>query len=124
MAGTKGNKNSEVWTKEKAAQLFDDALTIAKNGAISLIDIANELDVYDDVFEYLAQKFVVFRPIKNNILKQIANNVYKGAMEGKYKEASAIFKLKTNFKWNENVDDENTTQNIRIEIIKPKKPKK
>lgn len=111
MAAPKGNKYNEKWTIKASQELFDKALELAKGGAITLTDIANELDVYTDVFEYICNKHEDFRPVKKRILSQIENNTYKGALNGDYIPSVAIFGLKNNHGWK---DKQEITQDINV----------
>ncbi len=114
MAAKKGNKYNERWTIEASTELFDKALTLAKDGAITLTDIANELDVYTDVFEYICNKHKDFSPIKKRILSQIENNTYKGALNGDYIPSVAIFGLKNNHGWKDKTEVEQTVHQTNV----------
>jgi len=120
MAAPKGNKYTEKWNEQKAKELFDKALVLAKNGATSLVRIAIELNTYDDVFDYLADKFEVFRPVKNMLLKIIANNLFERGLNNEVNTGMAIFGLKANHGWEDKqtVKHEGITEQPKINIKK------
>ena len=120
MAAPKGNKYTEKWTEQKAKELFDKALVLAKNGATSLIDIANELNVYSYVFDYLVSKFKVFEYIKKEILNNIANNLAKLGLTKEVDTGMAIFLLKARhgYEDKQTVKHEGITEQPKINIKK------
>ena len=119
-----GNKASEKWTLSEVTILFDKAMDLSKN-AITLTDIANELDLYPNVFDYLVEKYPDFISYKKTILKQIENNTYKGALNGDYTPSIAIFGLKNNHGWKDKSEVEQTVHQTNIiSLGKGKKPNK
>jgi hypothetical protein len=125
MAAPKGNKNGEIWTKEKAKLLLENALDVAKRGDhYTFVSLANELNIYTHLFDYLAQRFIEFSNIKKEIDNQLKENLFSAGLNEEKNVTMAIFGLKAWHRMTDKEqDDENTTQNIRIEIIKPKKGK-
>lgn len=127
MAGVKGNKKHanktsfpnqvkyEKWTEKECQVLFDKALELS-NTAITLQDIINELGLYSHIFVYLLEKFPKFTSIKKSILENIANNTYKGALNGDYNATMAIFGLKNNHKWSDKHDDNDKDNSVTINI--------
>lgn len=104
-----GNTVAEKWTFEQSEEFFNNAYELSKK-EISLTDISNILNLYPNIFTYLVEKYPVFITIKENICKQIENNIVKGAMKGDYNPTITIFNLKNNHNWKDKteIDQKNT----------------
>lgn len=105
----KGNKAAEIWTEQAAIELFEKAMKIAKEGETTYTGIARELDVYTTSLHYLPEKFPDLLPVKKEILKILADNLFKAGCQGDYVPAMAIFGLKNNHKWTDKQEIEHTT---------------
>jgi len=108
-----GNKAAEKWTLSETTILFDKAIDLSKK-AITLTDIAIELDLYPNIFDYLVEKFPEFISKKKEILKLIENNTYKGALNGDFVPSVAIFGLKNNHGWKDRTETDITTNGKEI----------
>ena len=108
-----GNKAAEKWTLSETTILFDKAIDLSKK-AITLTDIAIELDLYPNIFDYLVEKFPEFISKKKEILKHIENNTYKGALNGDFVPSVAIFGLKNNHGWKDRTETDITTNGKEI----------
>lgn len=123
MAAPKGNKYNERWTIEASEEVFNKALELARGGAVTLTDIAIELDLYPNVFDYICEKHKVFISKKNILLRYIENNTYKGALNGEYVPSVAIFGLKNNHGWKDKTEVEQTVHQTNvIRLGKGQKP--
>lgn len=119
MPAPKGNKHNEVWTLKKSKDLYDKALIMAQEGALTLTSIAKELGVYTHVFDYILEKHknssVDFTSIKKEILKCIEDTTYTGALQGSYVPSVAIFALKNNHGWSDKQEIDHTTKGESIQ---------
>jgi hypothetical protein len=104
-----GNKEAEKWTKDIAESFLLQALELSKT-EITLTNIANTLDTYPDVFEFIVNKFPDFRTIKSRIEKHIENNTYQKALHSEINATVAIFGLKNNHGWKDKTEVEQTTK--------------
>lgn len=98
MAAPKENTNAEKWTLEEAEKFCNSVLAyIEKNKKCrSLSEACTELGQYEDLINYLSNKFdVVFRPIKRakDIVK---NRLVNQGLDGDANSTMAIFILKNN----------------------------
>jgi len=98
MAAPKENTNAEKWTIEEAEKFCNSVLAyIEKNKKCrSLSEACTELGQYEDLINYLSNKFdVVFRPIKRakDIVK---NRLVSQGLDGDANPTMAIFILKNN----------------------------
>ena len=98
------NKAAEKWTKTETELFFNKAYESSKT-AITLTDISNSFDLYTSVFDYLVKKYPVFESLKKEILKNIENNTYKGALNNRYNSTIAIFGLKNNHNWSDKKEE-------------------
>ena len=94
-----GNNNAEIWTKETTKVFFDKILEyVQKNKKCrSLSEAAVECGEYEDIIQYLQNKFssVDFRSIK--IAKDIVKNrLANQGLDGEANPTMAIFLLKNN----------------------------
>lgn len=104
-----GNKNAEKWTLSEAQALFDKALIMSKNDEYDFIgEIARDLDVSRDVFEYLAAKFPELEGTNRKLHCNIEASCFTHAKKGKIKEATAIVNLKSNYGWTDRQQIANT----------------
>ena len=98
MAGTINNKNAEKWTEEKAVELAELALTKVGPKCFFLAHIADECDVYKDLFLYLMKKFndnpIVFRSLKK-MYNKAESEIWKQSSEGTIDKTIGIFALKS-----------------------------
>jgi hypothetical protein len=106
MAAPLGNLNAEQWTLEIAEKLFNKAIELSKTSEYDFIgEIARDLDVYRDLFTYLAEKFEPLRKKHKIILSNLEANCFSHAKKGQIKEATAIVNLKSNYQWTDRVDN-------------------
>lgn len=109
-----GDKAAETWTLEVAESFMLQALELSKND-ITLTNIANKLDVYTHVFDYVCEKYPNFTSIKKQIMKNLENNIFTGAIsKDGYTPSVAIFGLKHNYGWRESSNIDVTTNGESI----------
>jgi len=98
MAGTINNKNAEKWTEEKAVELAELALSKVGPKCFFIAQIAEECNVYRDLFTYLMRKFndneIVFRSLKRMYNKAEAE-IWKQSADGRIDKTIGIFALKS-----------------------------
>lgn len=100
MGAPDGNKNAEIWTIEKATELFDTALEMSKKAEYDFIgEIARDLDVSRNIFEYLANKYPSLKDVNDRLLSNLEANCFMHSKNGKIREATAIVNLKSNYGW-------------------------
>jgi hypothetical protein len=111
----KGNKNAEKWTEEKAIEIFNKALELAKQKEDYVIygktvkgfsfhfigEIADELDQYLELFTYLRNKFDSCMELYNRLKTRCERNCFSDSKKGIIKEATAIMNLKSNYGWSD-----------------------
>jgi len=128
-----GNQYKEHWTFEKAKELFEKALGLARQkesyskGEYSvkgysfhfLGEIASELDTYLDVFTYLIDKYNELKEPYKKLKTRLESNCFADSKKGIIKEASAIMNLKSNYGWTDRMQNDHTTQGEKIESIPP-----
>ena len=94
-----GNKNAEKWDLVKTEMFFDDILKYVQSNpkCRSLSDACVEVGEYEDLMNYLINKFpdTVFRSIKKakDIVK---NRLMNQGLDGDANPTMAIFILKNN----------------------------
>ena len=120
MAAPEGNNNAEVWTVETAEVFFNKILNHIETNlkCRSLSEAAVECGEYEDLIQYLQNKFktVDFRSIKKakDICKVRLSNQ---ALDGEANATMAIFLLKNNHGMTDRV--QNTNVNANIETDRP-----
>ena len=98
MAAPKENTNAEKWTLEEAEKFCNSVLAYIEQNkkCRSLSEACTELGQYEDLINYLSNKFdIVFRPIKRakDIVK---NRLVSQGLDGDANPTMAIFILKNN----------------------------
>ena len=94
-----GNNNAEIWTEETTKVFFDKILEYIQENkkCRSLSEAAVECGEYEDIIQYLQNKFssVDFRSIKRakDIVK---NRLANQGLDGEANPTMAIFLLKNN----------------------------
>jgi len=106
MAGApEGNKNAEKWTKLEAETLFEKALSKSTIDEYDFIgEIARDLNICRQTFDYLSRKFPSLKDVHNKILSNLEANCFSHSKKGKIKEATAIVNLKSNYGWTDRTD--------------------
>ena len=112
MAAPKKNNNAERWTLESAKMFANDVYDYVRNhdNCTSMSKACTELDEYENVIQYLENKFnVEFESIKK------AKDILKARLieQGLYNKANAtmaIFILKNNHDMSDKVDTNNKTE--------------
>jgi hypothetical protein len=109
-----GNKNAEEWTLELATDLFNEAVECSKKSEYDFIgEIARDLGIYRQLFDYLSDKFEPLKIKHKHILSNLEANCFSHAKKGEIKEATAIVNLKSNYQWTDRLD--NTTKGEKIQ---------
>lgn len=106
MSAPKNNNNAERWTLENAEFFANDVYDYVRNNddCTSMSKACTELDEYENVIQYLENKFnVEFEPIKK------AKDILKARLieQGLYNKANAtmaIFILKNNHDMSDKVE--------------------
>ena len=99
MAAPLGNNNAEIWTEETTKVFFDKILEYVQENkkCRSLSEAAVECGEYEDIIQYLQNKFsnIDFRSIKRakDIVK---NRLANQGLDGDANPTMAIFLLKNN----------------------------
>jgi hypothetical protein len=114
-----GNTAAEKWPFARAEAFFKQAL-IDSETCLTLNKVARAQGEYKYIFDYLCEKYPVFAPIKKEILANIEDSTYIGALNGDYNPATAIFGLKHNHKWTDANQTDITSggQPIKLPAIK------
>ncbi len=94
----KGNKNAEKWTVEEARKISQKALDAVNDDCYFIASIAEECEIYRELFFYLMDKFnddeAVFNTIKRMYNKCEAI-IWKKSAEGDMDKTIGIFALKS-----------------------------
>jgi len=105
MAAELENKYAEKWTQELAEEFFDSLLSdLKEDKEIAFIgELAVKHGIYRELIPYLFNKFKnnsykVFNSYKE-INSIIEARLYKGALDGTFREKSALFGLTANHDW-------------------------
>jgi hypothetical protein len=118
MAGKKGNRNAEKWTKDivldHLQQIYDDV----QNNKIVYLGIAlANLGLYNSIWTDWIAKFdtdkIVSQTIKR-IEAKIEANLLSQALTNKVNSAIAIFVLKNKYKWSDKQEIDHTTGGDKI----------
>lgn len=105
MAAPEGNNNAEVWTEEKAKELFENALAKSTENEYDFIgEIARDLGTYREVFTYLSDKFNSLKNIHKQILSNLEANCFSHSKKGTINTAVGIVNLKSNYGWTDKTD--------------------
>lgn len=99
------NTNAEVWTIEKANELFQSALEKSIEKEYDFIgEIARDLGTYRDIFKYLVDKFPELKQTHNRILSNLEANCFSHTKKGEINTAVGIVNLKSNYNWTDRAD--------------------
>lgn len=134
MAAPKGNKNAEKWTIEKAEILLLNAIKLSNqkenftvNGkqiqgySFDFIgEVARELDTYHEIITRdIPKRFPELKALTNKLIKNLETNCYSNTKKGLIREATGIVNLKSNHKWTDRIENENTNKStIKIKHLK------
>lgn len=118
MAGKKGNKNAEKWTKDIILDHLNRIFNDVEDNKIFYLGVAlANVDLYSDIWGHWQDKFkgdiVVFRAIKR-IEAKIEANLLSQAANNKINATIAIFVLKNKYKWSDKQEFDHTTQGDKI----------
>ena len=98
MAAPKGNTNAEKWTIEEARKLSKKAFDAVDDDCYFIASIAEECEIYRELFFYLMNKFndddIVFNTIKRMYNKCEAI-IWKKSANGEMDKTIGIFALKS-----------------------------
>ena len=119
----KGNKNAEKWDLETSTKLFEDAITLAREGnTIKVIDkdgdevnqkvtydfigeVARDLKVYREIFVDLKDKFPnELRGMHKELLTVLESNCFSHTKKGQIVPSIGIVNLKSNHGWTDRHD--------------------
>ena len=117
MAGKKGNKNAEKWTKEVVLNKLDELLTYSiDNNSFYLGVVLNANGLFLDVWQYWVNKFrkdeMVLRTIKK-IESVIEANLVTILVTSR-NSTGAIFVLKNKYKWSDKQEIDHTSKGESI----------
>jgi len=105
MAAELENKYAEKWTIEQTEEMFDRFFKqITQDKDIVFIgELAAKNNIYRELIPYLYNKYKsssekVFNTYKN-IHSVLEARLYKGALDGTYRERAALFGLTANHEW-------------------------
>jgi len=99
-----GNKIAEKWTLEKAQDLFKRMreYQLSADDVVFIGQICHYLNIYIELVSYLADKFkddeFVFQTYRE-ISTTCQSRLFAGALDGKFRERSALFGLTANHGW-------------------------
>ena len=99
-----GNKIAEKWTLEKAQDLFRRMreYQLSADDVVFIGQICHHLNIYIELVSYLADKFkydeFVFQTYRE-ISTTSQTRLFAGALNGKFRERSALFGLTANHGW-------------------------
>jgi len=132
MAGAPyGNRNAEKWTFKKSIQLFNDAIALTEieetyffkqnDKAIEVKgmkydfigEIAQKLGTFRDIFKHLKERFPSLERKYSCLITNLETNCYLNTKKGMIKEATGIVNLKSNHKWTDRTEN-NNSGNITI----------
>ena len=127
MAAEKGNKYNEKWTIEKAEDFCDDVLRHIKENTKcrSLSEACCELGEYDDLINYLEDKFEKSFDQVKRAKTIVKTRLMSQGLDGDANPTMAIFILKNNHGMSDRIQQEHSgeikgaPQSIQIEITKP-----
>ena len=127
----KGNKNAEIWTFEKACELYDRAIDLTNETEIYIKgsgqyttqyegykfdfigEIATELNVYRDLLaEHLPSRFPELKVRFLQLKQRLESNCYSNSKKEYINTAVGIVNLKSNHGWRDRMD--NTTDDKPI----------
>jgi hypothetical protein len=117
-----GNKNAEKWTFKKAVQLYRDAIELTKEQETYLHngnkvtgykhdfigEVARELGTFHLIFAHLVDRFPQLQRLKSELDNNIESNCYFNTKKGIIKEATGIVNLKSNWKWTDRSQIDNS----------------
>lgn len=92
----KGEKLAEVWTEEKAIELFEGIRYNAEvdDNVLCLQDAYLKCTVYGSTFHYLIEKFPFLEKYKKDIQDIVVARVNKKALEQEYNATASIWRMK------------------------------
>lgn len=118
MAAPIENKNAEKWTEEESISLFNSAIETAKKKKLDFIgEVAQELDIYRDVFTYLKDKFSDCKPLYKRLEQECEANCFSHGKKGDIVPSLAIVNLKSNHGWTDRVDSTSGDKPLKNNII-------
>lgn len=110
------------WNESTATEFIETALKeLQQDQEIYFIGtLAERLNTYRDVFNYLANKFESVKEKKEIIDSILESRLVTGGLHSKINVTMAIFCLKNNYQWRDKQTIENETPGeiVRIEIPK------
>lgn len=106
------------WTYEEAEKFLIESLDYSKTGILTFVEISNKFNQYTAIFDYLTNKFENLKSIKEEIKKQLENNIVVGAMQQKYNATFSIFNLKNNYGWKDKSEVDSNVKLQEIPVIK------
>jgi hypothetical protein len=116
MAAPKGNNNAEVWTIEKATELFNKCLETAKDKELDCNDFIGEVAQENGTtlwqLDYLKGVFPELENTYKRIKSNCEANCFANGKKNKIVPSLAIMNLKSNHGWTDRVD--NTTQGEKV----------
>lgn len=127
----KGNKNAEKWNEKDAVEVFDKAVSKASEKFTYTVsgrkiegyayhfigEIASELNLYHELFRYLASKYEKCGELSKVLLNRLESNCFSDSKKGIIKEATAIMNLKSNYKWTDRLDNTSDGEKLTTTII-------
>lgn len=107
----KGNQNAVKWTRESATALFDNALSLSYQDEYDFIGlITKKLMVTRAILDYLKEKYPELQNTYDMIKENCETNCFQNAKSAKH-QAIYILNLKSNHKWVDRVQTDNTNTN-------------
>lgn len=102
---TWGNQWQQKWTEEVATEFMEEALELSLNEDYDFIgEVAKELGVGKDHFNYLIKQYPVLEGIHKLIKSNLESNCYNNGKKGAIVPSLAIMNLKSNSKWTDRID--------------------
>lgn len=119
MVGAKfNNNNAEVWDLDTAIKFMQDSLVLAKEKKHDFIgEVARDMDIYREVYSYLARKYKECDKIYKRINQECESNCFSHGKKGDINTAMAIVNLKSNHNWTDRVDNTSKGNEIKSEKV-------
>lgn len=135
--GMINNLNAEVYSEERATELFIKAIDLTKEEEIRTNDkgisftckkydfigeITTELNTYREIFTHLKKRFPKLDKLDIELHSRVENNCYSNTKKGFIKEATGIVNLKSNYKWTDRTQIDISAEQKKLQDLFPEIP--
>ena len=109
------NNNAEKYTYEDSLKLFNEALEYSCDLEFDFIgEIAREQRITRNLYDHLISRFPDLKEIYNAIKTNLEANCYQNTKKNKINTAVGIINLKSNHKWTDRLETDNTNKNTNV----------